>query len=265
MSIERLSRPQRRALEREDEAMLAQPLTRGEDERALAAHIRRMVKHLRDADAASPSARTIAHIGAVFDRSVPAPARNAVACRAGCAHCCRQRVAVTAAEAFALAHVVRTRATLAGAVTAADQRTRGLDGKQRLDAAIDCPLLAEQKCAVYPSRPLACRAAAAVDVSACIALFINRQDDAPMRAPLDYTTVSTKCKLALCAALTIVGRAYTYYELNAAVAVALADPASEARWLKGEDVLAPAAMRTVTPDAIAARIDALARAIEATV
>ena len=63
------SRPQRRALEREDEAILDRPLTRREDERALAAHVRRMVKHLRDDAATSPSAAMVTHIGAVFDRS----------------------------------------------------------------------------------------------------------------------------------------------------------------------------------------------------
>ena len=105
---------------------------------------------------------------------------------------------------------LRNRASFAAAVAAADKRTHGLDGKQRLDAAIECPLLTEQKCSVYPSRPLACRAAASLDVNACIAIFVNRQD-APNRAPLDFTTVSTKCKLALCAALKIVGRPQTYY------------------------------------------------------
>src|SRR5205823_15057735 len=122
--------------------------------------VRRMVTLLRDPAAASPSAAAVAHIGAVFDRSVPENARKSIACRSGCAHCCRQRVAVTAIEAFALAHVLRGRSSLAATVAAADARTRGLDGKQRLDAAIECPLLVEQKCSVYPARPLVCRTAA---------------------------------------------------------------------------------------------------------
>ena len=46
---------------------------------------------------------------------------------------------------------------------------------------------------------------------------------------------------------------------------ALADPASEQRWLAGEDVLASAAMTYVTPDAATERIAAMARDIGATV
>jgi hypothetical protein len=261
---ERLSRPQRRALEREDEALLDCPLTRGDDERALAAHVRRMVKLLGGSASGSPAAEAVAHIGAVFDRSIPEPARKAIACRSGCSHCCRQRVAVTAPEAFALAHVVRSRTALADAVTATDARTRRLDGKQRLAAATDCPLLLDRKCGVYAARPLACRSLTSLDVNGCIASFIHGQEIA-FRAPVDYTTVATKCKLALCTALAIVGRPHAYYEMNAAVAIALGTERGEARWFAGEDVLGPAALNSVTPDAIAARIATMAREIGATV
>ena len=100
---DRLSRPERRALQKADALILPRPLALSTDPRPVAAHIRHVVRLLRDPAAASPSADAVAHITALYDRTVEVatpPTLPAIACRKGCAHCCTQMVLVTAPEAF---------------------------------------------------------------------------------------------------------------------------------------------------------------------
>src|SRR5690348_9827965 len=74
----------------------------------MAAHLRHMVRLLRDAGTASPSSAAITYLTALYDRSVPP--RPDIACRKGCSHCCCQPVMITAPEAFLIAAQIRDRA-----------------------------------------------------------------------------------------------------------------------------------------------------------
>jgi len=109
-------------------------------------------------------------------------AGGVIPCRAGCGACCRQLVPVSPAEAVQLAELVagmpderqaelreRFRATLA------TLEERGLLGRLRRPASLKtlagrrkigaeyfrlwlpCPFLEEERCSLYPHRPLACR------------------------------------------------------------------------------------------------------------
>jgi len=101
-----------------------------------------------------------------------APA-GAVACRAGCDHCCYQAVSVTVPEALAIA--AHLRATLAGAelaalvarVATALARTRGLSPGQRFSPEHPCPFLEEAHCSIYSVRPLSCRGMNSLDAGEC--------------------------------------------------------------------------------------------------
>ncbi len=111
-----------------------------------------------------------------------------VTCREACAACCRQLVPVGRAEAerlreFVAAMPAKRRAGVLARFRAAqaEMRSAGLDrlreparmsdGERARDARgdygavgllyqrshIDCPFLADERCAIYPERPLACR------------------------------------------------------------------------------------------------------------
>ena len=102
---------------------------------------------------------------------------RAVSCRAGCGACCRQLVPVAAAEARALARLVRSlpeprqtmvRARFAAALEAVadaglfDQLTdpseRRLEaGRDYFRLGIACPFLEDEACSIHPDRPLSCR------------------------------------------------------------------------------------------------------------
>lgn len=83
----------------------------------------------------------------VADMALRHPA--GLACRPGCAHCCRGVIPVSAPE-------------LAGAFLYAAQNCSGGD-RHRIERRLqerpfgECPFLLNEKCAVYPARFLACR------------------------------------------------------------------------------------------------------------
>jgi Fe-S-cluster containining protein len=101
-----------------------------------------------------------------------APA-GAVACKAGCDHCCYQSVGVTPPEALAIYdHLSRTRsddelARFAAHIAEARARTRGLSTGDRFSPEHPCVFLEAGRCTIYEVRPLSCRGMNALDAKAC--------------------------------------------------------------------------------------------------
>lgn len=101
-----------------------------------------------------------------------APA-GAVACKAGCDHCCYQSVGVTAIEALAI--VAHLKATLspealdAVALHVAEtyRTTRGLSTAERFSPDHPCVFLEAGRCSVYEVRPLSCRGMNSLDAGEC--------------------------------------------------------------------------------------------------
>ena len=116
----------------------------------------------------------------VDDQATALAARgSSITCRAGCAHCCRQLVPLSAPEAFHLAAVVDARAdakeigarfsalhdalerswigyALRHRLAEDDRRATELAvGWHRLGYA--CPLLVDERCSSYDARPIVCR------------------------------------------------------------------------------------------------------------
>jgi Fe-S-cluster containining protein len=100
---------------------------------------------------------------------------GAIACRAGCDHCCYQLVGVTPPEALAIFdHLSRTAsdaelAELAPRIAAARARTRGLSAGERFSPHHPCPFLEQPtgRCTIYEVRPLACRGMNSLDAKEC--------------------------------------------------------------------------------------------------
>jgi len=101
-----------------------------------------------------------------------APA-GAVACTAGCDHCCYQSVGVTPPEALAIFdHLSHTRsddelARFAAQVGTRRAETRGLSAAERFSPAHPCVFLEAGRCTIYDVRPLSCRAMNSLDASEC--------------------------------------------------------------------------------------------------
>ena len=101
-----------------------------------------------------------------------APA-GAIACKAGCDHCCYQSVGVTTPEALAIYdHLSCTRSDdelvqLAARLADARARTRGLSTAERFSPEHPCVFLEAGRCTIYEVRPLSCRGMNALDADAC--------------------------------------------------------------------------------------------------
>jgi Fe-S-cluster containining protein len=101
-----------------------------------------------------------------------APA-GAVACRAGCDHCCYQSVGVTPPEALAIFDHLSNRlsdgelARLAAVVAARRAETRGLSAAERFSPAHPCVFLDAGRCTIYEARPISCRAMNSLDAGEC--------------------------------------------------------------------------------------------------
>jgi len=101
-----------------------------------------------------------------------APA-GAVACQAGCDHCCHQSVGVTPPEALAIWQHLSSSlsssalAQVASHVAATHDRTRGLGSRDRYSPDQPCAFLREGVCTIYEVRPLACRGMNSFDAAMC--------------------------------------------------------------------------------------------------
>jgi Fe-S-cluster containining protein len=101
-----------------------------------------------------------------------APA-GAVACRAGCDHCCHQAVGVTPPEALAiLDHISRTFSdaeleAVGARVAQLTAQTRGLSAADRFSPDHPCPFLRSGQCSIYEVRPLSCRGMNSLDAGEC--------------------------------------------------------------------------------------------------
>ncbi len=141
-----------------------QPATIFSDIQATAAELRRDAAsrfQTREASECGAACRTVvAALEAEFAAQRAAGAT--IACAAGCAFCCHQRVGVFAHEAVALLHHVRTQVPRDHA-EAIERRIRAnaktIDSwtpEQHRSANLTCALLVDGRCAAYDARPSAC-------------------------------------------------------------------------------------------------------------
>ncbi len=108
-----------------------------------------------------------------FEMASPLP--RAIACRPGCGFCCYNQVELTPPEIMVIGHFIGTRFShpqrqwLAANVKFRWSRQAGLSKVQLAARRREhpCPLLVEDRCMVYPVRPLTCRAMHAVDEQTC--------------------------------------------------------------------------------------------------
>jgi Fe-S-cluster containining protein len=188
---------------------------------------------------------------------------GAVACQAGCDHCCYQAVGVTAPEALAIFdHLKSTRssgelARVAAQVSEHDARTRGLSSQERFSPDHPCPFLEAGNCSIYEARPLSCRGMNSLDADECA----TRLRDPDARAAFLASGRSGHSYLepirafhAISAGLQL-GLSELYHldmrplELTAAMQLLLAGPEAGPRdWISGEKPFESAVRAEATPD-----------------
>ena len=232
---DRLSRTERRNLQRQDAEILPRPLPMNQDPRPVAAHIRHVVKLLRAPQSKSPCSEAIAHVTGLFDRTVPAQANKMIACTKGCAYCCTQMVVLTLPEAFFVAAQIRHKKQTVAAVMEAAAKIGALSLDERLQAKVFCPLLDNALCSIYAARPLGCHAFVSTNLEACIATF-TRGEVPNLSMPSDTVNALYAVRMMLTASLRLAGLDHGHYEMLGTLAVILGHENAEARWLAGENI-----------------------------
>lgn len=190
---------------------------------------------------AQTAAEVLQHV-VHLHRSVDAVAQQAagrgvaVACAAGCAHCCRLRVEASMPEVLLIAQTVQQRsaAEQEALIRRLQARIAVEDAPLAASAASlssllplpqqDCAFLAHQRCSIYAVRPAVCRKAHSLSLASC-------QHGA--------TVIPQDLALLLDSEALIKGVAHAYAqwqldaaprELSRAVLAVLQDASAEQRW-----------------------------------
>jgi Fe-S-cluster containining protein len=168
-----------------------------------------------------------------------------IACRAGCAWCCSLFVSATAPEILQIADYLRATYSaddLAALRERLVQRVKQLQGKtaeQRSAARLPCVLLMNNRCSVYPVRPLACGSWTSTDAKRCEESWRHRWAKT-ITANQMQLWLYGGVMLGLSEGLAASGLASEQLDLTAALRIALDTPDAAARWLAGEPIFAPA-------------------------
>ncbi len=171
--------------------------------------------------------------------SLPRP----VACEAGCTFCCHNQVEATPAEVFTISHILRNYLSPRKLENIREKTLRLAalkvnKSKAELAAAretLACPLLVGDRCAVYPWRPLTCRAMHSLSREHC-----RRSFAAGDLSGEEYYLHRYLFPLSLSAGLMegfrAAGCQAKVLDLTSALARALLEPLLAERWLAGEEV-----------------------------
>lgn len=182
---------------------------------------------------------------AVREAQTRQPPRPPLACREGCAWCCYKTVGTAAPEVLRIAaHLRQTLTpeqlhTTQARIKALMQQRRALRSDRRSHARLPCALLVEDRCSVYPVRPLTCRGFNSSDARQCE----RSLEPGGLAVVPSYAPQQRLCTFVLDgmrAGLSELHLDGELLELTAALDIALTVPDAAERWLAGEKVFAPA-------------------------
>jgi Fe-S-cluster containining protein len=158
---------------------------------------------------------------------------HTLACKAGCFWCCYFTVEVRPVEVIRILDFMQRdmlgsdRERIAAEIRTNAASLVTLDEEARLRHNMKCPFLHIGRCSIYAVRPQTCRNYHATNAAGCEKSFNEPENDDidPEFAPLVYQSGGAHVD-GFSAAMKDAGYDVAAYELNAALAVALADPAA---------------------------------------
>jgi len=171
------------------------------------------------------------------ERLSAAPDVHTLACKNGCYWCCYFTVDVRAVEVFSILDFMarelssEEQSRVRREIEANSALLRDLSETQRMRRNVKCPFLSQGRCTIYEARPQTCRNYHATDVTGCRASYEHPENVEidPDFAPLVYQTGGAHVD-AFCSTLQQSGYDTKAYELSTALAAALVDPQSRARF-----------------------------------
>jgi Fe-S-cluster containining protein len=167
-----------------------------------------------------------------------------LACKAGCSWCCHFSVDVRPVEVLRILEFMehslapQERSRIGSEIATNSALIEPLDEIERMQKNIKCPFLAAGRCTIYTARPQTCRNYHATDAAGCEKSFNEpgNEDIDPEFAPLVYQSGGAHVD-AFSRAMSDAGYDVAAYELNTALAMAIADPVTAAERFAARDTL----------------------------
>jgi len=179
-------------------------------------------------------------------------------CREGCSACCRRPgVLVSIPELLLLLDRVRRTFDAAQRLALADRAAEYahiVEAAQSACVSVPCPLLVNDRCSVYDSRPLVCRGYNSTDVRGCLEAEREGTAAVPIFAPIK--DASDGSSVGLARALADSGASPALVDLGSALNYVLSTGLTEDAIATGAH-LAPIENRELLP-ALSARVNELA-------
>jgi Fe-S-cluster containining protein len=171
---------------------------------------------------------------------------QALACQPGCHFCCHNQVELTPPEALLLGHYVEKNFSDEEKQALAASLERSVKiraGKNKQESAhlrreLPCPLLKDRRCAVYPVRPLVCRAMHAFDAGHCEAA-LNSPDLIRDEYYAHRQVFTMSVVQGLRDACQKMGCQSGSLDLARALRDFFSQPRPSDRWIRGEKVFGP--------------------------
>jgi hypothetical protein len=269
-SAERLSPDARARLLAEDADFLGKPFNVVGNPRAIHAHTRHIALLMGDTSQPGRIRRAAAFTVGLLDTLLDDNVRDlrqagAIACGRGCAHCCTTAVTTTIPEVLLLAEAIRGNDVRAARIAGETKQSAALPDHVTHTRRVPCAVLEDNACSAYIARPSACRGLLSTSLATCVDIFEHRSAR-PMTHAADTATVRTVVDIMMKAALRVHGLDAAHMNLSGALAVALATPEIEARWLAGEPLFAAVARDDAEQNQhLKTLVDGLADAIRPTI
>lgn len=169
--------------------------------------------------------------------------RDVVDCQKGCSYCCHYRVEAYTFEIVALYYHIQTQFTpeqkgqSLERLRAAAGRIAPLDPISHFQTNIQCPLLVDGTCSVYPVRPSGCAAFYSRDRSVCEYQHQNPHDLDTVGAGIPQLNVDTQVEKDIAQlGLEWSKRDSRQYELVTSLLALFDNPGLIGRWKKGRTV-----------------------------
>jgi Fe-S-cluster containining protein len=173
------------------------------------------------------------------------PVFQSVACKPGCAFCCRGvRVDATAPEALTIVRGFRETMTKEQVAMVVDHvkrhaaLVRSMTLEERYRARVPCSMLDQtsDRCLVYDARPMPCRAHHSLDAADCEAAILHPGERRGIRRYPEVMNAHEAMILGQRKALAAAKLDFRSFELSLALEVAFEHEDAAERWANGERV-----------------------------
>lgn len=169
-----------------------------------------------------------------------------LACKAGCtAYCCRYLIAISPPEAFHVKKFLENTSTdeklqiIREKIQSAATSASGLTWKQFINARFSCPFLEQNRCLIYPARPMVCRVFHSTDLGVCAYTDDHpEQNDKDSREPILYLG-SIAYRDGFLISLKRVGLDDHVYEMCQTLNVVFSNTAAPKEWRRGQQIFPP--------------------------